>query len=164
MNEKTVNPKVFETAVAEELETAEINYKESLSLHERSISYIKPKECYNSVFNVLTHVEGIYSLVMSGSLEIVYGYMNIPNTNIAVRHCFFMDLDNKVIDVTIPFCHYSTHNPTYYPVCKFDLQDYLDIFNGSGVDSKYPALHEQLKIPFTEVTDKLNKKGILCLG
>lgn len=123
--------------------------------------HIEPKMCYNNVFNVLTYNDTIYQTIVDGDIKIAYGFMTIPNTQVAVRHCFFVDQFDTVIDVTQAFLSDDMKESDYFVVKAFtDIDSYLEAISN---ENREPALYRTLAKEFKQYEAKLNEAGYICL-
>lgn len=62
--------------------------------------HIKPNECYGNVFKF---AERNRKLFKEENMKIAYGFLNDPNLadNLWFRHCFILDKNNNVLDITL---------------------------------------------------------------
>lgn len=123
--------------------------------------HVEPKMCYNNVFNVTLHNDTIYQAIVDGSIRIAYGYMTIPNSHVAVRHCFFVDQFDAVIDVTQAFLSDGMKEADYFIVKEFsDIDSYIEAISN---ENREPALYRTLAKEFDQYEAKLNEDGYICL-
>lgn len=113
--------------------------EKSKEVFEVSKKYIEVKLCYNNVFRVVTDNINKFN---SNQWKVAYGYMNVF-ANVLCRHCFIIDENNKVIDVTVYANSNLDLDRKYYVMKIFeDINTYFDAIED---DEFYPALEFYLR-------------------
>lgn len=83
---------------------------------------IKPKRCYNNIWNIVLGEIGYIDVM---KIKIAFGYVSssaAANYSVYVRHCFLVNEEPKIIDPTLP----KEGNDTYYIIHSFTRREYLD--------------------------------------
>ena len=76
-----------------------LNVEKSIHAYQRCGSQIQIKECYVNVFRVFGEH---YSKFKTKEWRVAYGYLRVfPDKPVYCRHCFILDRNNEVIDVTL---------------------------------------------------------------
>ena len=77
-----------------------LNIEDTLAAFQQCMEGIQIKECYTNVFCVFNH---FFQKFRDGYWRVAYGYVKIfLDKPLYCRHCFILDKDNRVIDVTLP--------------------------------------------------------------
>jgi hypothetical protein len=100
---------------------------------------VKPKECYNNVFNILSYYTDKFR---TGGWKVAYGYVDILKTEpLMARHCFIVSSDGQAIDPTVvsTSTFKEEDEKTYISFKIFDtLEEYLDTIEENRND---PSLY-----------------------
>jgi len=110
-------------------------------------SLIKIGECYTNIWNIFSKTNYLQT---HENIRIAYGYVNCPEVKgLYLRHCFFIDSNNKIIDPTLAdenFC-------TYYIVMSFSTSEYRNIL----ID--FPFTDFANYLPYIEANKEFIKWG-----
>ncbi len=98
-----------------------LDVNKSKEVYDTCKDRIKPKECYNNIFNVMDYDPKPFR---DGTWKICFGYVHVCE-NLYCRHCFIVDND-KAIDPTT-FTHKEPPTQrSYYVMYVFDdVDEYL---------------------------------------
>lgn len=115
-----------------------LNVEMSREVYEYYKDGIKPKACYNNIFNIFSISVKTFR---DGKWKVCYGYAETL-AGLYCRHCFIIDENDKVIDPTL----YAQDNPPldrgYYAMYVFDdVDEYLTAIEDNDL---MPALNKYL--------------------
>ena len=132
--------------------------EKSKEVFDISEKQIQVKQCYNNVFRVVT--DNIHKF-KSNQWRVAYGYTNILD-NILCRHCFILDENNKVIDVTVYAKSTLDLDRKYYVMKIFeDINTYFDAIEK---DEFYPALEFYLRAENKKANEWAMQNGFILTG
>lgn len=136
----------------------QLNLAATTDILSRCKSKVAKKQCYANVFHVAT---SCMQKLTSGEWRIAYGFV-FSTQNIYVRHAFFLDQDDKVIDPT-PFSGKKDREREQYFVFKTfgTVSEYLDAINQEG---GYPALSRFLRVEEQKLQQWGYENGYLFIG
>jgi hypothetical protein len=104
-----------------------LNIELSKEVFQNCSHCVRPKECYNNVFNVLSYHSERFR---TGEWKVAYGYVNIiKDQPMMARHCFIVTSDGEAIDPTIisTSTFKEDDEKRYMSFKVFDsMEDYLD--------------------------------------
>lgn len=136
------------------------NVELSREVYNHCEGYIKPKHCYNNIFEVVTdYIEKFRS--DKNKWKVCYGFTEVM-LGLYCRHCFILDEHGEVIDPTI-FTHKEPPlEREYYTMYVFeDVDEYLTAIEENDL---MPALDKYLREQDMKAQKWAIEQGIILIG
>lgn len=136
-----------------------VNYDLSKEIYSKCSHLIEKKQCYNNVFNILTHSE-YDNKFHSGEWKFAYGFVEVTESILA-RHAFIIDESNQAVDPTLANSDYFDDIDTYISFKVLNFSEYLKALHNNGLQ---PALFHVFMDEEIEANKWARERDMVCVG